>query len=747
MFTRSSLAVAVSAALFSGISTAGNPIMVAPDGFNFDDAGQISRDVGSVVINVPDTIVGGWGNGAGIHVGAVASASNVELTGEDIVVNMSRESNWQAGIDAYSGGSLKLGTQDNQLNSLVIKGEGDDVLFGIQAWRDAGTQGGNIEVHARKVDVDVSGPGAKGIYVWNGTTNAAEEDRSAVRIFADAVRINAVMSGDNAPVPSRAIQAWSQGIVEITAADLEISGDQLINTRGGARISLKGDTSRLNGDVVFAYDSKSSGTTIDADVSIVLSGTDSYWNGSARYDSVRNDGIPEDKKKVTGMKLSIEDGANWNPSLIDGDSNASGPIAVNELSLNEGVININHGSGQDVLVENLSGTGGTINLLGKTTDGAVISSGSLSVENVQAGMPLSVNFIGVTSDDVVDAEAAMRSFEGKVDAAGAVMTNTIQEGAINGSIVQVVDSTGNAGEIIQNANKKLDGYGSIAALSAVQWRHENDTLLKRMGDIRDSASNAGAWVRVYGSEQKYGSQSVKAKNTTLQLGGDFGLGSGWMLGGALSYTDSSLEFDSGDGDGDSFGAALYGTWLGANGQFVDLIAKYSRISNDFASGEMRGSFDNNAFSVSAEAGMRFDFNSSAFIEPSIGASYGRILGDDFTSSNGVSVEQDDYDSLIARAGVRAGFFLPNDKGQLYARAAVLHDFMGDVEGKASKENSMHQMQTHRIKEELGGTWVEYGMGGVFRFSGSMVGFVDMERTSGGEVDESWKWTVGGRMTF
>lgn len=760
LLKQSYLAVAL---VFGASAVSANQVMKAPDEFNFENLGQeivknYSDGVNIEILNSSAPEGNGYiGNGAGIHTGITrdgVSPTKVTLTGGDFVITTNDQCNLQAGVDSFGGAELHLGTTSNRLNSLQIKGGGNapDLAIGLQAWRghmgnESSLGGGSIDVNAKVVDIDIAAPYARGIYVWNNTTPSSigTMKKASVTINSDDVRIVARATTEQGN--ARAIQAWSQGVVDIRAKNLYIEGQDAVNTRGNSGVHVEGsEITQIKGDVNFNYSASTSGTTVDSDVEFILTGENSYWEGGAKatYDSLPS----EEYGKVTGMKLSLSNGAQWTPSnVVDDPVGKKTRVAINDFKLNDGVVNINHGSGQEVLIENLSGTGGTINLLGDTKDGKVITSGSLNVANAQADMPLSVNFTGITADDVVDVDAAMKSFEGKVVAGNVTITNTIQEGAINGSIVQVVDSNGQAGEIIQNVNHKLDGYGSIAALSAVQWRHENDALVKRMGDIRDSSGMIGAWARVYGSEQKYGAQSVESKNNTVQLGADYDIGSGWKVGGAFSYTDSSLSFDIGDGDGDSFGAAVYGTWLGGNGQFVDVIAKYSRLSTDFSSGEMSGDYNNNAFSIAAEAGVRFDFGSVGFVEPSVGASYGRIMGDDFVATNGVSVEQDDYDSLTARAGIRAGFFLPNNKGQLYARAAVLHDFMGDVEGTASKANSMNQMQTHQIKEELGGTWVEYGMGGVFKYSSSLTGFVDLERTSGGEVDESWKWTIGGRMMF
>lgn len=172
--------------------------------------------------------------------------------------------------------------------------------------------------------------------------------------------------------------------------------------------------------------------------------------------------------------------------------------------------------------------------------------------------------------------------------------------------------------------------------------------------------------------------------------------------------------------------ALYGTYLKENGAFVDLIAKMSRLESDFTIREMTGSIDNNAWSVSVEAGHRFAFADRAFVEPQLALTYGRVSGDDFVTGNGVRVQQDDFTSLVGRAGARAGFFLPEKKGTLYARFSVLNDFEGELDTLVSAGNARKT-----VHDDIGGTWVEYGVGANFNFTPSTYGYVDFERTSGG----------------
>ena len=76
-----------------------------------------------------------------------------------------------------------------------------------------------------------------------------------------------------------------------------------------------------------------------------------------------------------------------------------------------------------------------------------------------------------------------------------------------------------------------------------------------------------------------------------------------------------------------------------------------------------------------------------------------MIGDDFVTEIGVSVSQDDFESLIGRLGVRAGFNFPNDRGTVYARASVLHDFKGEMSSRLD-----YAGKSRVVEDDLGGTW-------------------------------------------
>lgn len=318
----------------------------------------------------------------------------------------------------------------------------------------------------------------------------------------------------------------------------------------------------------------------------------------------------------------------------------------------------------------------------------------------------------------------------------------ILQGDVNDGMTLRLNENGELEVVSIQTNTLLNTYGAVSALGIMQWRHEMNDLSKRMGELRDSPEGVGAWARVYGSEQEYGSQNVTSKNTSVQVGADFDVGAGWKVGAAFTYTDGSADYLQGDADNKAYSVAAYGTWLAENGQFVDLIAKYSRLSTDFQINHMSGDYDNNAFSLSAEYGWHFRFSEAAFVEPQIALTYGRIAGEDFTAANGVELRQDDFDSLVGRIGVRAGFHFPENKGTLYARVSGLHDFQGDYDVVANKGQA-----TNSIHDDLGDTWVEFGVGANFNWSDNTYTYVDLERSNGGEVKENWRWNVGLRHVF
>lgn len=537
------------------------------------------------------------------------------------------------------------------------------------------------------------------------------------------------------------------GVVSMSQGDVELNGNTFISApdailaRGDSKVNINKDGThivQIDGNLNFNYDEETSGTSVNAIINLNLSGSNSYWKGNTLVSW--GSGAPSDPGKllVENVTLNLNNGAQWIPSVIsESTTMESGTqyVALNNLLIDGGVVTIENVE-QNVVVENLKGNG-VINVATELNQDGTFNTSKLSVGSGES--TLSVNYTGINADQISNAEEAFQSLESAIQSEVAVVSQIqhIAEGEVNGAL------TNEGGTITQAKNTKLDAFGSVAALNAVSWRHELNSVSKRMGELRDAPEGVGAWARLYGSEMEYGDQNVKAKNTTIQIGSDYKIGQ-WTVGATVGYTDGDSDYDRGSSDNEAWNFGVYGTWFADNGQYVDLIAKYSRLSQDFKLDTMTGNYDNNAFVVSAEYGWHLPVMELGFIEPQVELTYGRIMGEDFTTGNSVRIEQDDFDSFIGRLGVRAGIKCPDNWGTIYARASVVHDFDGEFNAKA---RSLTTSATADIFEDLGGTWGEFGIGANINFTKNTYMYVDAEITSGGEVDENYRWNIGVRHNF
>ena len=122
-------------------------------------------------------------------------------------------------------------------------------------------------------------------------------------------------------------------------------------------------TIQLIGDIDFNYDKKSSGTGANADVLVNLSNADSFWKGSATVSYGTGKPSDEEKLSVQNFQLGLSNGAQWNPTVVEetvGDTTGTTQLAVNQLTFNDGIINLQTAR-QTVEIQKMSGTGGTIN--------------------------------------------------------------------------------------------------------------------------------------------------------------------------------------------------------------------------------------------------------------------------------------------------------------------------------------------------------------------------------------------------
>lgn len=680
----------------------------------------------------------GWGSGnVGIHAGYVKSASATQST-----INLGNKGKTE---------SISVKVTDNSGKP--------DIAVGIWAEGQVANdiKGGVININTKSLVVDVTSKAwAYGLYSQNKTTTSTS-DLSTININADDIYINATTTGSSEKgYSANAIVAQSQGVMNINGNLEAHATSAAISTRGDSTIKINEDglhSTKLYGNIDFNYDEKTSGTVADATVIVNFSGSDSIWvgNSSVSYGT----GKPSDQSylDVFNLRIKLQNGAVWEPTVIDEIENnvteGLENIPLNNLVLNDATINIKN-SEQTVKVQNLEGTGGTINVAATAANGAITSIGKLSVGQTDADndIKLAVNATGINADDISDVDSALTAMKDAVQFSSNTVnsiTNTVAEGAVKGAITQTVNADGTTSTVVQEENTKLSAFRTVSSMGVMAWRHDMNDLNKRMGELRDSPEGIGSWVRFYGSEQEYGRQNMTSKSTSIQVGNDVDVGYGWKVGGAFTYTDGSSTYANGSSDNKAYGFAAYGSWLADNGLFVDMIGKYSRLSSDFDLSTMSGKAKNNAYSASVEAGWHLPFAGLAFIEPQAELTYGLVAGDDFTTSNGIRVDQKDTEALVGRIGLRTGFHFPENKGTVYVRASVLHDWKGESEFTASLVSDSSVKST--LKDDIGGTYYEYGVGANFNWTKNAYSYVDLEKQNGGDVKENWRWNVGFRYVW
>ena len=149
--------------------------------------------------------------------------------------------------------------------------------------------------------------------------------------------------------------------------------------------------------------------------------------------------------------------------------------------------------------------------------------------------------------------------------------------------------TPNASESVKTASDAQMALGSM-------WRIEGNNLMKRMGELRSDkeAAKGGVWARYYRGELSADSaydRNYSQDYTAFQGGIDKVQdykGGKLYTGIAINRIDSNAGYTAGSGDLSSTGVGLYASWLGSKGHYLDVIARGSKLTNDFKLVDLSG---------------------------------------------------------------------------------------------------------------------------------------------------------------
>lgn len=658
------------------------------------------------------------------------NGSSLTVLGEEIHLERTSAdgANYGEAFRTTGYGTTKVGNEKTKLVSIKSKGD----CIALLPYGGKSQTNGSVTVTAEEIRLEA---GANGIWAQNNSTGIEGAYAPVVLNATKGIHITA---------GSSALVAMSQGRIELNG-NTYIKGENAILTRGESIVTInksRKDIVQMEGDINFNYDKPTSGTGVDADVNINLSGADSYWVGNTKV--TWGQGKPDDlaKLEVHDLTLSLSDGAQWTPTkIVENDVVNNGTIYtnMNNLVLNGGAVNVTSPDVQ-VTVDNLTGDGGAVNLATDLTAEEGQQAGTITVTKADENTDLTVKLKNadmtkdLTADDVTPEQAAAlnKNVQGDVKS-----TVKVDEGMYNGAF----DVTDAGSTISRGPNSVMQSTLELAAAAPLALNRilVND-VHKRMGDIRSMKTTSGVWARYDGGKLS-GDADLENDFHTIQVGVDtMPTADAPRFGVALAYTMGDAEYARGEADMDAFSLAAYGLWMGEAGQFVDVVARLGKASTDMTvDGSKKGSMDNIVTALSGEFGWRFDLTKSFYLEPQVELAYTHVDADDLVLSDGSNYRFDDADSLMGRAGFALGFQCPETGNSAYVRVSAVHEFMGDA-GVTGGNGTVYEIDGKD-------TWVEYGLGANFILTNSTYLWADVERTSGGYLDEDWRATVGVRYNF
>lgn len=496
------------------------------------------------------------------------------------------------------------------------------------------------------------------------------------------------------------------------------------------------------------------------------------------------------------VSLSLKNGATWynnnTPEIGKDGLDTTLKVLRGGASIAEaGFIDMTADGVRDTSVDNYSGYTTVIYKHTKTDDGIDVIGGNFTIKNAAEGskITLSTDNNGIDTSNPDDVQGTLNKlanklyYLGAIDGAESNLDGYVQiaEGLTSSSAalklgdVEFSGEDGNgslaAGSVVTPDSKKnpaviygdketamMKGAKTAMVSNALVWRAESNDLMKRMGDLRLSEGESGIWAKYYGGKYSMDGQNtnMSVRYNAYQVGYDKEVADGWKAGVALSYDDGSSSYGTGHADLKNTSLGLYGTWTGEDGQYVDLIAKYSRLENEYDvrnlyGHKLSGDYKTWGASLSAEYGKRFEGKNGMYVDPSVELTLGRVAGKDYKAASDyldafgkakdLYVHQDAFTSLIGRVGVRLGQKL--DNASYFVKLAAAHEFSGDFDSTYRVEGE----PDGRTSISFSDTWFEAQLGGSVKLNDNSMVYASFERSFGGDVEQKWRVDAGLRWSF
>ena len=272
------------------------------------------------------------------------------------------------------------------------------------------------------------------------------------------------------------------------------------------------------------------------------------------------------------------------------------------------------------------------------------------------------------------------------------------------------------------------------------WRTLTDNMYRPR--VLQQGEPTGIWARVGGGKYSFNANGIDTDTTytRIQGGYDAKTGSGWTVGGQVSYLRGNDDFVfNGSGKEKAFAVGAYGLKDLGNNQYIHIESQVGRASNDFTvrneiGEKLSGETKANAYSIGARYGKTVKFQNGTYIKPQAQLSYTHFGGDSFNAGN-MHVDQSGVSSTAGGLGLEIGKNF--GAGNIYTRVGVNHAFSGTV-----KTAYTSGATTKYTSEDMKGTWTDLAFGGRYGFNANNSIFADISTGLSGDYKAGWSVNAG-----
>ena len=272
------------------------------------------------------------------------------------------------------------------------------------------------------------------------------------------------------------------------------------------------------------------------------------------------------------------------------------------------------------------------------------------------------------------------------------------------------------------------------------WRTLTDNMYRPR--VLQQGEPIGIWARVGGGKYSYDAKGIDTDTTytRIQGGYDAKTGSGWTVGGQVSYLRGNDDYVfNGSGKEKAFAVGAYGVKDLGKDQYIHIESQVGRVSNAFTArneiGEsLSGETKANAYTIGARYGKTVKFQNGTYIEPQAQLSYTHFGGDSFDAGR-MHVNESGVSSTAGGLGLEIGKTF--GAGNIYTRVGVNHAFSGTVNTAYTTGNT-----TKYTKQDLKGTWTDLAFGGRYGFNANNSIFADLSTGLSGDYKAGWSVNAG-----